>query len=29
MYTAEAGYKYGFAGATPGIAMAIAMLIVG
>lgn len=29
MYTAEAGYKYGFAGATPGIAMAIAMLVVG
>jgi SSS family solute:Na+ symporter len=29
MYTAEAGYKYGFAGATPGIAMAVAMLIVG
>jgi solute:Na+ symporter, SSS family len=29
MYTAEAGYKYGFAGATPGIAMAISMLIVG
>jgi solute:Na+ symporter, SSS family len=29
MYTAEAGYKYGFAGATPGIAMAVSMLIVG
>lgn len=29
MYTAEAGYKYGFAGATPGITMAIAMLVVG
>lgn len=29
MYTAEAGYRYGFAGATPGIAMAISMLIVG
>ena len=29
MYTAEAGYKYGFAGATPGIAMAMAMLVVG
>ncbi|HRH44992.1 MAG TPA: hypothetical protein PKY82_25370, partial [Pyrinomonadaceae bacterium] len=29
MYTAEAGYRYGFAGATPGIAMAVAMLIVG
>lgn len=29
MYTAEAGYKYGFAGATPGIAMAISMLVIG
>lgn len=29
MYTAEAGYRYGFAGATPGIAMAVAMLVVG
>lgn len=29
MYTAEAGYKYGFAGATPGIAMAVAMLVIG
>ena len=29
MYTAEAGYKYGFAGATPGICQAIAMLVVG
>ena len=29
MYTAEAGYKYGFAGATPGILMALAMLFVG
>jgi SSS family solute:Na+ symporter len=29
MYTAEAGYKYGFAGATPGIVMAIAMFLVG
>jgi SSS family solute:Na+ symporter len=29
MYTAEAGYKYGFAGATPGICQAAAMLIIG
>jgi solute:Na+ symporter, SSS family len=29
MYTAEAGYKYGFAGATPGILTALAMLFVG
>jgi solute:Na+ symporter, SSS family len=29
MYTAELGYKNGFAGATPGILMAVAMLIVG
>src|SRR6478736_5138423 len=29
MYTAENGYKWGFAGATPGILMAIAMLVVG
>lgn len=29
MYTAEAGYKYGFAGATPGITMALSMLIIG
>ncbi len=29
MYTAQAGYKYGFAGATPGIANAIAMFVVG
>ncbi len=29
MYTAEAGYKYGFAGATPGIVMAVAMFVVG
>lgn len=29
MYAAENGYKYGFAGATPGILMALAMLIVG
>lgn len=29
MYTAEAGHKYGFAGATPGICQAIAMLVVG
>ena len=29
MYTAEAGYRYGFAGATPGIAMAVSMLVIG
>jgi SSS family solute:Na+ symporter len=29
MYTAEAGYRFGFAGATPGILMAIAMFAVG
>jgi SSS family solute:Na+ symporter len=29
MYTAQAGYKFGFAGATPGIANAIAMFVVG
>jgi SSS family solute:Na+ symporter len=29
MYAAENGYKYGFAGATPGILMAFAMLVVG
>ncbi len=29
MYAAENGYRYGFAGATPGILMAIAMLVVG
>ena len=29
MYTAEAGYRYGFAGATPGILMALAMYVVG
>jgi hypothetical protein len=29
MYTAEGGFKYGFAGATPGIIMALAMFIVG
>ncbi|MFV0388294.1 MAG: sodium:solute symporter, partial [Pyrinomonadaceae bacterium] len=29
MYTAEAGYKYGFSGTVPGIAMALAMLVVG
>ena len=29
MYTAEAGYKYGFAGATPGICQALAMLVIG
>lgn len=29
MYTAQAGYRFGFAGATPGIANAIAMFVVG
>lgn len=29
MYTAEAGYKYGFAGATPGLCHALAMMIIG
>jgi solute:Na+ symporter, SSS family len=29
MYTAQAGYKFGFAGATPGIANAIAMFVIG
>ena len=29
MYTAEAAYKYGFAGATPGLCHALAMLLVG
>jgi len=29
MYTAENGYKYGFAGATPGILFAVAMFFVG
>jgi solute:Na+ symporter, SSS family len=29
MYAAENGYRYGFAGATPGICMAAAMLVVG
>ena len=29
MYTAEAGYEYGFAGATPGILAALAMFFVG
>jgi SSS family solute:Na+ symporter len=29
MYTAQAGYLYGFAGATPGILQALAMLIIG
>src|SRR5215207_4665453 len=29
MYAAQNGYLYGFAGATPGILMAIAMLFVG
>lgn len=29
MYTAQAGYKYGFAGATPGLIQALAMLVIG
>jgi solute:Na+ symporter, SSS family len=29
MYAAQAGYRFGFAGATPGIANAIAMFVVG
>ena len=29
MYTAQAGYEHGFAGATPGILQALAMLIIG
>ncbi|MBK9129268.1 MAG: sodium:solute symporter family protein [Phycisphaerales bacterium] len=29
MYTAQAGYKYGFAGATPGITNAIVMAVIG
>jgi SSS family solute:Na+ symporter len=29
MYTAEAGYKFGFSGATPGICQAIAMFVMG
>jgi len=29
MYAAQNGYKFGFAGATPGILMALAMLVVG
>ena len=29
MYTAQNGYRYGFAGATPGILMALAMFVVG
>jgi SSS family solute:Na+ symporter len=29
MYTAEAAYKYGFSGATPGICQAVAMLVIG
>ena len=29
MYTAQNGYKYGFAGATPGIIQAAAMLLIG
>src|ERR1700750_1411299 len=29
MYSAQAGYEFGFAGSTPGIANAIAMFVVG
>jgi SSS family solute:Na+ symporter len=29
MYTAQAGYKYGFAGATPGLCQAAAMMVIG
>jgi len=29
MYTAQAGYKYGFAGATPGILQGLAMFLIG
>ena len=29
MYAAESGYRFGFAGATPGILMALAMFVVG
>ncbi len=29
MYASEAGYKHGFAGATPGLCQAIAMLVIG
>src|SRR5262249_35473616 len=29
MYTAEAGYRFGFAGSVPGIEMALAMFVVG
>ncbi len=29
MYTAEEGYRYGFAGATPGICQAVAMFLIG
>ena len=29
MYTAQAGYKYGFAGAVPGIAQFVAMMVIG
>src|SRR5574337_1323989 len=29
MYTAQNGYKYGFAGATPGILQAVAMFLIG
>src|SRR5215510_10184308 len=29
MYTAQAGYKYGFSGATPGLVQCLAMLVIG
>ena len=29
VYTAQAGYRYGFAGATPGLLQAVAMLVIG
>ncbi|HEY0983969.1 sodium:solute symporter family transporter, partial [Schlesneria sp.] len=29
MYTAQSGYEYGFAGSTPGILQALAMLVIG
>lgn len=29
LYTAQAGYKYGFSGATPGLIQALAMLMIG
>jgi len=29
MYSAQNGYKYGFAGVTPGILQALAMFVIG